>query len=61
MDVYEEVITETSTGWAPWYIVPSDHNWVRNVAVAELLVRALEELDPKFPAPDPSLAAVQIT
>jgi hypothetical protein len=34
---------------------------VRNLAVAELLVRALEELDPKFPPPDPSLTGVQIT
>jgi PPK2 family polyphosphate:nucleotide phosphotransferase len=61
MDVYEEVITETSTDWAPWYVVPSDHNWARNLAVAELLVQALEELDPKFPPPDPSLAGVQIS
>jgi PPK2 family polyphosphate:nucleotide phosphotransferase len=61
MDVYEEVITETSTDWAPWYVVPSDHNWVRNLAVAELLVQALEELDPKFPPPDPSLAGVRIS
>jgi hypothetical protein len=40
---------------------PADHNWVRNVAVAELLVRALEELDPQYPPPDPSLADVRIS
>jgi PPK2 family polyphosphate:nucleotide phosphotransferase len=61
MDAYEDVITATSTDWAPWYVVPADHNWVRNVAVAELLVHALEELDPRFPPPDPALADVQIT
>jgi PPK2 family polyphosphate:nucleotide phosphotransferase len=61
MDAYEEVITETSTDWAPWYVAPADHNWVRNLAVAELLVHALRELGPKFPPPDPSLTNVQIT
>jgi polyphosphate kinase 2 (PPK2 family) len=33
---YEDVLTETSTDWAPWYVVPADDNWVRNLAVAEL-------------------------
>ena len=61
MDAYEDVITATSTEWAPWYVVPADHNWVRNLAVAELLVHALTELDPKYPPPDPSLADVQIS
>ena len=55
------LITSTSTEWARWHIVPADHNWVRNLAVAELLVHALREIDPKFPSPDPSLADVQIT
>jgi PPK2 family polyphosphate:nucleotide phosphotransferase len=61
MDAYEDVITATSTAWAPWYVVPADHNWVRNLAVAELLVHALTELGPKFPPPDRSLADVQIS
>jgi polyphosphate kinase 2 (PPK2 family) len=61
MAAYEEVITATSTEWAPWYIVPADHNWVRNVAVAELLVHTLEELDPQYPSPDPGLANVQVS
>jgi len=61
MAAYEDVITATSTEWAPWYVVPADHNWVRNVAVAELLVHALAELNPQYPPPDPSLAGVQVT
>jgi PPK2 family polyphosphate:nucleotide phosphotransferase len=46
---YEDVIRETSTDWAPWHVVPADHNWVRNLAVAELLVETLERLDPQWP------------
>jgi len=52
---YEEAIRETSTKWAPWYVVPADHNWVRNLAVAELVVTTLERLDPQLPQPDPRL------
>ena len=44
---YEDAITETSTDWAPWYVVPADHKWVRNLAIAEILVDTLERLDPK--------------
>jgi PPK2 family polyphosphate:nucleotide phosphotransferase len=61
MDAYEDVITSTSTEWAPWYVIPADHNWVRNLAVAEILVHTLSELDPQFPAPDPSLAGLRIS
>jgi PPK2 family polyphosphate:nucleotide phosphotransferase len=58
---YEDVISQTSTDWAPWYVVPADHNWVRNLAVAQLLVNTLERLDPRLPPSDPALAELQIT
>ena len=48
---YEEALTATSTEWAPWYVIPADRNWVRNLAVATVLVEALRRLDPQFPAP----------
>jgi PPK2 family polyphosphate:nucleotide phosphotransferase len=48
---YEEAITETSTAWAPWHVVPADRNWLKAVAVARLLVDALERLDPRLPEP----------
>jgi PPK2 family polyphosphate:nucleotide phosphotransferase len=47
---YEEALTATSTEWAPWYVIPSDRNWVRNLAVATALVEALRRLDPQFPS-----------
>jgi PPK2 family polyphosphate:nucleotide phosphotransferase len=48
---YEETLTVTSTDVAPWYVIPADHKWVRNVAVATLLVDTLRRLDPRFPEP----------
>jgi PPK2 family polyphosphate:nucleotide phosphotransferase len=52
MAAYEDALTETSTEWAPWYVVPADRRWVRNVAVSQLLVKTLERLDPQFPEPE---------
>ncbi len=52
VDAYEDVIAETSTEHAPWHIVPADRNWVKSLAVAELLVDALERIDPKLPDPE---------
>ena len=46
---YEEALTATSTEWAPWHVIPADRNWVRNLAVATVLVEALRRLDPRFP------------
>ena len=57
---WEDVINATSTEWAPWYIVPADHNWVKAVAVAELLVGALERIDPKLPDPEPGVGGLEI-
>ncbi len=47
---YEQALTETSTEHAPWYVIPADRNWVRNHAVATVLVEALRRLDPQYPS-----------
>ncbi len=57
---YEDAIRETSTDSAPWYVVPADHNWVRNLAVGEILLETLERLDPQLPQPDPGLDGVEV-
>ena len=58
--LYERALTATSTKWAPWWILPADRKWVRNVAIAELLVRTFEDLDPQYPEPDPALDGVVV-
>ena len=57
---YEEAVTETSTEWAPWYVVPADRNWVKSTAVATLLVRTLEKMDPKLPDPEPGIEQLRV-
>ena len=49
MDAYEEMLTETSTTWAPWYIVPADHKWFTRIAVASIVCQTLGTLDLHYP------------
>jgi PPK2 family polyphosphate:nucleotide phosphotransferase len=57
---YDDAISATSTTWAPWYVVPADHKWVRDVVVASLLVATLTEMDPRLPEPDPGIAGLRV-
>jgi PPK2 family polyphosphate:nucleotide phosphotransferase len=52
---YEEMLSQTSTKWAPWYVVPADHKWFSRLATAAVLGTALSAIDPKFPAADPAV------
>ena len=60
MSAYEDLIRATSADHAPWFVVPADHKWVRDVAVATLLVDALERLDPQYPPADPALRDLKV-
>ena len=53
---FDDALSETSTAGAPWYVIPSDRNWLRNLAVASILVETLAELNPAYP-PAPDLPA----
>jgi PPK2 family polyphosphate:nucleotide phosphotransferase len=48
---YEEVLSRTSTKSAPWFVIPANHKWFRNLAIASIVVEALESLGMKTPAP----------
>ncbi len=49
---YEDMIRQTATEHAPWYVVPADHKWFTRLVVAEAIVEALEELDLSYPTVD---------
>jgi PPK2 family polyphosphate:nucleotide phosphotransferase len=57
---YQDAINETSTKWAPWYVIPANHNWYRNLAVASVIVQALEDLKLKYPEPIEDLDKIVI-
>jgi PPK2 family polyphosphate:nucleotide phosphotransferase len=56
---FEEVFAETSTKHAPWYIIPSNHKWFRNLAVSQIVAATLEDLDMKMPQPQVDLDAIR--
>jgi PPK2 family polyphosphate:nucleotide phosphotransferase len=51
MKAYEEAITKTSTDYAPWYVIPSNHNWYRELVITQIIVGCLEGLNMKYPKP----------
>ncbi|MCY1718273.1 polyphosphate kinase 2 family protein [Microbacterium sp. SL62] len=52
MDAYQVAIERTSTPVAPWHVVPADRKWYARLAVQQLLIDALEDIDPRWPAAD---------
>ncbi len=57
---FEDVLERTSTDDAPWYIVPADRKWYRNIAVSEIVIQTLERLDMSFPPPEEGLDKIVI-
>ena len=49
MKAYEDAISATNTAWAPWYIVPANKKWFRNLVVASTIMAALQTLDMHYP------------
>jgi PPK2 family polyphosphate:nucleotide phosphotransferase len=60
MAAYEEVLSRCSTDQSPWFVVPADKKWYRNVVVASVVADTLERLDPRPPAPEPGIEAVEV-
>jgi polyphosphate:nucleotide phosphotransferase, PPK2 family len=47
---FDEALTKTSTDWAPWYVIPANHKWFRNLAVSSILAETIEDLKPAYPS-----------
>src|SRR5215469_16318745 len=56
---FEEVFAETSTKHAPWYIIPSNHKWFRNLAVSQIVAATLEDLGMNMPKPQADPDAIR--
>ncbi|HEY1271305.1 MAG TPA: polyphosphate kinase 2 family protein [Terriglobales bacterium] len=50
-DAYQDVLRHCSSSYAPWYVIPSDHKWFRNVIISQILVETLDGLKMKYPKP----------
>jgi PPK2 family polyphosphate:nucleotide phosphotransferase len=59
MEAYEEALTRTSTPYAPWYVIPANHKWFRNLAVSNIVIETLESLGMELPRPTVDIADIR--
>lgn len=57
---YEDALARCSTAQAPWYVIPANRKWFRNLAVAEILADTLDALNPRYPDPPEDLTGVVV-
>lgn len=56
---FEDVLTKTSTETAPWFIIPSNHKWFRDLAISQIIVRQMDDMDMQLPKPTVDLAEIR--
>jgi polyphosphate kinase 2 (PPK2 family) len=60
MEAFEDVLSKTSADYAPWYVIPANRKWYRDLVISSILVETLEGLKMKFPESEENLAGVVI-
>jgi len=59
-EAYSEMLSSTSTPWAPWYVIPADHKWFARICASSIIAHALVGIDPRYPTvPDGEKAALE--
>ncbi len=59
-EAFEAALSRCSTPWAPWYVIPANRKWYRNLVVSQIIVEALEKLDMRYPPPLPDAEEIVI-
>ncbi|QAY96878.1 polyphosphate kinase 2 [Methylovirgula ligni] len=59
MDAYQDALSATSTRDAPWFVIPSNHKWFRNLAISQIVGDTLEDLGMKYPKPHVDLDKIR--
>ena len=59
MAAFEDAIGKCSTPWAPWYVIPADKKWYRNLAVSDIVVQTMEGMKMDYPKPTADLAKIE--
>jgi PPK2 family polyphosphate:nucleotide phosphotransferase len=60
MAAYEDALSKCSTPSAPWYVIPADHKWLRNLAISRIITQTLESFHMKYPKPSFDLSKYKI-
>lgn len=57
---YEEALSETNTPYAPWYVIPADQKWYRNLAISSIITHTLYQMNPQLPPVTEDLSSIVI-
>jgi len=60
MQAYEAVLQKCSTSWAPWYIIPANKKWYRNLVITERIVETLDSLNMNYPKPNSDVSTFYV-
>ena len=60
IQAYEDILSKTSTEWAPWYIIPANRKWYRNLVIGEILIQKLKDMKMSYPKPEEDLSGVVV-
>ncbi len=60
IDAYNDILSSTSRKQAPWFVIPADHKWYRNIAISSIIVDLLQSLKLKFPAPTVDVSKIRL-
>ena len=58
-EAFEDVLNRTSTERAPWFVIPSNHKWFRDLAISQIISRTMEEMGMQMPKPTVDLAKIR--
>jgi PPK2 family polyphosphate:nucleotide phosphotransferase len=59
IEAFEDVLSKTSTEHAPWFIIPSNHKWFRDLSISQIITRTMEEMKMQLPKPTVNLAEIR--
>jgi PPK2 family polyphosphate:nucleotide phosphotransferase len=59
-EAYDRILSTTSPKHAPWFVIPSDNKWYRNIAISEVIVDLMQSLKLKFPTPTVDASAIKL-
>jgi polyphosphate kinase 2 (PPK2 family) len=59
IEAFEDAMERTSSEHAPWYVIPSDHKWFRNLAISEIVADTMEDMDLKLPPTQVDIAEIR--
>ena len=59
MEAYQDALSRCSTRYAPWYVIPANRKWFRNLAVSQIIADTLASLGMSFPEPTVDIAEIR--